>query len=438
MAGKKNKHKPTPKPKKSNFDIGDVLTTISGLAASLMAIYGFVKAFKDDTEGFVWLIPLGVIIWLIILWQMFQKQKMYAYTLLILTLIAIPVVWNLWQTQVQIKESKIVVLVAKFDGPEEKYGVRDELIEKLKRATKDYPNIEIATTEKAVNSIQSSEYARELGDKEHADIVIWAWYRPTENPNITIHIENLSPKDFSLIQESETYQPTATIADLESFEIQKQIGAETANLVNFLAGYLQYQVNDYQTALVLFDQVMNSGEEISIVNKKNLFLFSGLCHYFLTQHIEAIKDFDQAIQLDPNFAIAYYNRGSSYQVLGQYEHANQDYDRAIQLNPNFTFAYNSRGASYHALGQYERAIQDYDKAIQLDPNLAVAYYNRGTSYHALGQYERAIQDYDRAIQLDPNFAIVYYNRGTSYQGLGKTVEAETDFQKYEELTGKKP
>ena len=85
----------------------------------------------------------------------------------------------------------------------------------------------------------------------------------------------------------------------------------------------------------------------------------------------------------------------------------------IDLAPDDATAYRNRGLSYSDLGQYRRAIEDYDKAIELDPNDATAYYNRGLTYRRLGQYRRAIEDFDKAIELDPNFADVYHNRGLS-------------------------
>ena len=50
---------------------------------------------------------------------------------------------------------------------------------------------------------------------------------------------------------------------------------------------------------------------------------------------EAIKDFSKAIKLNPNYALAYNNRGIAKDNLGLYEEAIKDYDKAIKLNPNY-------------------------------------------------------------------------------------------------------
>lgn len=99
----------------------------------------------------------------------------------------------------------------------------------------------------------------------------------------------------------------------------------------------------------------------------------------------AIKDFDRAIQLDPQLALAYYNRAQAAFGLNRYEEAITDYDQAIGLDSESALLYTKRGEVYFALGQYERAIQDHEQAILLDPQFAPAYYNRGGAYVELGR-----------------------------------------------------
>ena len=64
------------------------------------------------------------------------------------------------------------------------------------------------------------------------------------------------------------------------------------------------------------------------------------------------------------------NRGLAKTFLKEYEGAIKDYDKAIELDPNFAPAYHNRGIAKYELKQYSEAIADYDKAIELDPNYA--------------------------------------------------------------------
>jgi tetratricopeptide (TPR) repeat protein len=65
---------------------------------------------------------------------------------------------------------------------------------------------------------------------------------------------------------------------------------------------------------------------------------------------EAIVAYTKAIEMKPNYAEAFYNRGLVYKNLGDYVQAIRDYNKAIELNPKFVEAYHERGTSYHALG----------------------------------------------------------------------------------------
>jgi len=108
------------------------------------------------------------------------------------------------------------------------------------------------------------------------------------------------------------------------------------------------------------------------------------------------------------------NRGVAYSMLNQLERGIKDFDQAILLNPNYLGAFANRGTAYAALNQFERAIADYDKVILLDTNIAGIYLERGVAYAALNQFDRAITDFDRTIRLEPNDALAYNNRGSAY------------------------
>ena len=95
-----------------------------------------------------------------------------------------------------------------------------------------------------------------------------------------------------------------------------------------------------------------------------------------------------------NLAFAYSNRGEAYWKKGEHDRAITDYDEAIKINPKFAMPYNNRGVVYGAKGEFDRAILDYDTAIKLFPKLAGAYYNRGLAYAKKGEYDRGRTDRD--------------------------------------------
>ena len=70
---------------------------------------------------------------------------------------------------------------------------------------------------------------------------------------------------------------------------------------------------------------------------------------------------------------------------GEHDLAIDDFNMAIKLKPDYAIAYNNRGTVYRIIGEYDRAIEDCNKAIELDPGYAEPYSNRGAAYREKGE-----------------------------------------------------
>lgn len=152
----------------------------------------------------------------------------------------------------------------------------------------------------------------------------------------------------------------------------------------------------------------------------------GVTWYAIREYDHAIEDYDRALELNPQFAQAVFNRGNALDEKGQFVRAIQDYDQAIKLNPNYAMAFNNRGYVWDERHDFDRAIKDYDRAIDLHPQYAQAFNNRGIAYANKGDWDRAIRDYDRAIELDPGYAAAFYNRGVAKLKNGKIRDGKAD------------
>ena len=134
----------------------------------------------------------------------------------------------------------------------------------------------------------------------------------------------------------------------------------------------------------------------------------------------------KAIQLNPNYTDAYFNRGVAYGETGDYDHAIVDYTKAIDLNPNYANAYTHRGVAYHNKGEILYALQDYSTAIGLNPELAEAYTHRGNVYLSEIDIHRATEDYNAAIKLNPDSGLAYGNCGVAWLHLQHWGNAKVD------------
>ena len=159
------------------------------------------------------------------------------------------------------------------------------------------------------------------------------------------------------------------------------------------------------------------------------YLKLGLEYYEKGKYDLAIKNYNEAIKLNPRDADTYNNRGLAYDALENYNLAIKDYNKAIKLDSKDADYYNIRGLAFYELEEYDRAIKDYNKAIKLDSKDADYYNNRGLAFYELEEYDRAIKDYNKAIKIDPNNTEYYKNRGSAYEVIGKYDSAIEDYKK---------
>ena len=122
---------------------------------------------------------------------------------------------------------------------------------------------------------------------------------------------------------------------------------------------------------------------------------------------------------------------------GRYSDAVKSYDRAIEINPDFSEAWYNRGIALTELGRYTDAVTSYDKAVEINPDFPEAWYNRGIALTELGRYTDAVTSYDKAVEINPDFPEAWYNRGIALAELGRYTDAENSFEKGNELNRQK-
>ena len=125
----------------------------------------------------------------------------------------------------------------------------------------------------------------------------------------------------------------------------------------------------------------------------------GVAHLNLDLRDEAEADLGAAIELKPDYAEAYANRGRFYVDGEDWEKAKEDLTRAIELEPALAEAHGNRGRVYEGLGDGDAALADYGKAIELSRD-TTAYFNRGMLYYAMGNFDAAFEDFTSVVELE--------------------------------------
>ena len=108
--------------------------------------------------------------------------------------------------------------------------------------------------------------------------------------------------------------------------------------------------------------------------------------------------------------------------------------RAVLVyDPNHADAYTVRGAVHARQGRTKEALADYERAMQLDPRSPEPVFNRGLLRLRQGQHAQAVQDFTRAIELEPREPSGYRGRAEAYRGLGDAARARRDEEQADRL-----
>lgn len=332
----------------------------------------------------------------------------------------------------------ITILVAKFRGPDpEKYLVTDKIIQELVIATKPYPDISIQPLEETITEQTGgkggSEYARNIGAKRSASIVLWGYYGATsERVDINVYFEILrAPKRMFLSRNFATQN--LPIGELDRFNIQTRLSKEMSYLVLLTVGFARLEALDYKGAIDRFTKALSSYDvPKQMIRPEKIYVYRAYAYQFnkgFNDFDLAVADYSKAIQINPCIAEVYALRGILYFEKGQYDTAIADFDKAIKLSPKFVEAYILRGLSYSKKDQNDSVIADFSEVIQLTPDDIRAYITRADAYVEKAQYDLALDDYNTAIKLKPNYVSAYTGRGKAYTKIGKYDLAIIDLNK---------
>jgi DNA-binding SARP family transcriptional activator/TolB-like protein len=190
----------------------------------------------------------------------------------------------------------------------------------------------------------------------------------------------------------------------------------------------------------------------------------------------SIEEFNQAIRLDPNYALAYSGLADAWYVLSgvqlppnevipraraaaqkaleldsklaaahsslaivkwrydwDWEGAAQAFQQAIALDPNYPTAHQWYGLLLTYRGQFAAGLAEMKQAQQLDPLSLIINANLGLSLHFAGQSDAAIAEFKRTLELDQNFALAHRFLGWAYEKQNDYARATAAFQKAAQL-----
>jgi tetratricopeptide (TPR) repeat protein len=162
----------------------------------------------------------------------------------------------------------------------------------------------------------------------------------------------------------------------------------------------------------------------------------------------AISNHSKAIELEPNYVDAYYNRGLAYnqffhyydkpfspEINERYNKALADFDKVLELDPTYVLAYAGKGNAYYRYGEFDNATLEFNRALNStylilqksgDPGLAGVYASRARNYKEIRQLNESISDYINARELNPEPIVlltILGHQASNYQIIGEYNKA---------------
>ena len=147
--------------------------------------------------------------------------------------------------------------------------------------------------------------------------------------------------------------------------------------------------------------------------------------YYSKSKDAAIK----ALKIDSSLAEAYAVLGSIKQCEFDWTNSERAFKRAIELNPSYPTAHHWYSILLGDLKRFDEALAESRRAEELDPLSLMINLNVGMTLFYIRQYDQAINQCKRTIELDPNFPWSYYIIGWTYEAQGKFEEAIKQYQK---------
>ncbi|KAJ3437710.1 cell division cycle protein 27 [Anaeramoeba flamelloides] len=206
-------------------------------------------------------------------------------------------------------------------------------------------------------------------------------------------------------------------------------------------GYCNFELSRYQKAYKYFQAVREKARyqvvnmdiystvlwqlqkevELSILSEELILIdrlspepwcVVGNCFSLQGDHTTAIKFFERAIQINPNFAYAYTLSGHEYLACENFEKSINCFRMALKVNDRHWNAYAGLGLVYFKQENFELAIEHFKSALHISQNSSVLHCFYSMALYAKNKIFRAVNALNTAIKLDPNNVLAIYKKAT--------------------------
>src|SRR6185503_11773883 len=165
----------------------------------------------------------------------------------------------------------------------------------------------------------------------------------------------------------------------------------------------------------------------------------GDCHNYLNQRAEAKQAVTQALELDESLGEAHASLGF-YRFLYDWDFAGaeSEFQKALQRSPNYAEAHHWYGIYLANLGRHDEAFKHAEMAVERDPLSLLMNMTAALNFYTGREYDRAIEQLQKVIEMDANFPAAQSVLGCVYVQKQMYEEALGQFEKVMKLVAGAP
>lgn len=362
-------------------------------------------------------------------------------------------------------DSIAVIPFANINGDETTEYLTDGIAESINISLSRLQNLKVIATSSARRYKGQTIDPQSIGEKLGVHTVLTGKGLQRDDDELLFTVELADTRDNSLIW-GKRYSRNLS----EIFRIQEDILTDIANELQ-----LHLTAEEKERLVKTYTE---SGEAYRLYLKGR---------YFWNQRTKegfekAIACFEQALEKDPQYAIAYVGLADTYTLLSNYGYlspqeafpkaksavvkaldidnklaqahnslatisflydwdfstAEREFRRAIALNPSYATAYQIYAYYLSVLARSEEAIRAIERAATLDPFSSIIHAVAGRIHYFAGRYDLALEQYLKTVELDPDFWLVYSFLGQAYVQQNRYSEGIQALKKAVALSGDNP
>jgi tetratricopeptide (TPR) repeat protein len=207
-------------------------------------------------------------------------------------------------------------------------------------------------------------------------------------------------------------------------EVQAAKKEEVLNSLHQAGSDLRRKLGESLGSVQKYDKPLSEATTSSLEALKALSL--GDAKHQVGDELAALPLYQRAVELDPNFAMAYARIGAVYNNMGQTELSEKSRQRAFELRDRASEHEKLYIMSHYFAdsGQLDKGITALELYKQTYPRDSVPYNNLAAIYNQLGQFENALDNARQSMELDPDSISGYSNVANAYVGLNRLDEAK--------------